>query len=262
MSWIVTGTQKYHAAVDPDARAYIQAVEAADSQYLETAVASAIDTFVIGCKADGIWSAIKASCILAGARTLNGALVPLVGAAPTNVDGLFVSDDYDRKTGLVGDGSTKYLNSNRNNNADPQDSKHVSVYATSLATNQPTVAVTYIGQPTIGSGASHLSRVANNTFIASRLNSSTFFNSTILNQATGLISLNRSESASYTSRSGGLIQTVNVSSATPSSQDLLVFNGINIANARLAFYSIGESLDLALLDARVTALVNAFDAAI
>jgi hypothetical protein len=34
------------------------------------------------------------------------------------------------------------------------------------------------------------------------------------------------------------------------------------SNARLAFYSIGESLDLALLDARVTDLINAFDAAI
>lgn len=32
------------------------------------------------------------------------------------------------------------------------------------------------------------------------------------------------------------------------------------ANARLAFYSIGESIDLALLDARVTALVTAIGA--
>jgi hypothetical protein len=31
---------------------------------------------------------------------------------------------------------------------------------------------------------------------------------------------------------------------------------------RIAFYSIGESLDLALLDARVTDLINAFGAAI
>jgi hypothetical protein len=31
---------------------------------------------------------------------------------------------------------------------------------------------------------------------------------------------------------------------------------------RTAFYSIGESLDLALLDARVTDLINAFGAAI
>jgi hypothetical protein len=36
----------------------------------------------------------------------------------------------------------------------------------------------------------------------------------------------------------------------------------NYSNARIAFYSIGESLDLALLDARVTDLINAFAAAI
>jgi hypothetical protein len=33
---------------------------------------------------------------------------------------------------------------------------------------------------------------------------------------------------------------------------------VAITNARLAFYSIGESLDLARLDARVTDLINAF----
>jgi hypothetical protein len=37
---------------------------------------------------------------------------------------------------------------------------------------------------------------------------------------------------------------------------------VGATNARLAFYSIGESLDLALLDARVTDLINAFAAAI
>ena len=113
---------------DTDAGNYIQAVEVADGQALEPATRQAINNFVIGCKQDGIWNAIKASCILSGARTLNGALQPLVGTAPTNVGGLFVSGDYTRKTGLVGDGSTKYLDSNRNNNADPQNSKHLAVY--------------------------------------------------------------------------------------------------------------------------------------
>jgi hypothetical protein len=44
----------------------------------------------------------------------------------------------------------------------------------------------------------------------------------------------------------------------------LVFDGLAEGKsvARLAFYSIGESLDLALLDARVTDLINAFAAAI
>jgi hypothetical protein len=62
--------------MDTDAAAYITAVETADDQTLEEKTKIAIDNFVLGCKADGIWTAIKASCILAGARTLNGALVP------------------------------------------------------------------------------------------------------------------------------------------------------------------------------------------
>ena len=72
------------AAYDPDAQSYITAVEAADGQALEVGVRDAINAFVVGCKSDGIWAAIKAACIMAGARTLAGALVPLVGTAPTN----------------------------------------------------------------------------------------------------------------------------------------------------------------------------------
>ena len=107
---------------DADATAYLTAVQAADGQVLEPAVRLAVNSFIKGCKADGIWTAIKASCILAGARTLTGALIPLVGTVPTNFN--FVSGDYNRETGLVGDGSTKYLDSNRANNADPQNSNH------------------------------------------------------------------------------------------------------------------------------------------
>jgi hypothetical protein len=77
------------------------------------------------------WDAIKASCILCGARTLAGALVPLVGTAPTNVADNFVSGDYTRggaTPGLKGDG-TSYLDSGRANDADPQDSKHLAFFA-------------------------------------------------------------------------------------------------------------------------------------
>jgi hypothetical protein len=54
------------------------------------------------------------------------------GTAPTNFN--FVSGDYNRKTGLVGDGSTKYLDSNRAGNADPQNSFHLSTYSTTATT--------------------------------------------------------------------------------------------------------------------------------
>jgi hypothetical protein len=85
MSLLISGDLRLRNTwqpMDPDAAAYITAVETADGQALEERTKIAIDNFVLGCKADGIWTAIKASCILSGARTLAGALVPLVGTAP------------------------------------------------------------------------------------------------------------------------------------------------------------------------------------
>jgi len=242
----------WNGLTEPEAVSYVAAVEAADGQELEFGVAKAINDFVLGCKNDGIWDAIKASCILAGARTLNGALVPLVGTAPTNFN--FVSGDYNRETGLVGDGSTKFLDSNRNNNVDPQDSKHLSVYATSrtTATNQ-----TYVGMTGNSGGESRFSSEANNNdVIGLRLNSPTGAVSSIAN-VNGFIAVQRSNSTQYTGRGGGVtVAPAALASSTPASGNLLVFDGIGKANARLSFYSIGESLDLAALDTRVTRLMN------
>ena len=44
-----------YVASDADARAYITAVSAADGSSLEPAVQQAVNDFVVGCKADGIW---------------------------------------------------------------------------------------------------------------------------------------------------------------------------------------------------------------
>ena len=137
----------FGVGMDADAAAYIAAVEAADGQSLETATKQAIANFVDGCKDDLIWDAIKASCILSGARTLAGALVPLKGTAPTNFN--FVSGDYDRKIGLNGTGTNKYLSSNRANNADPQNSKHMATWKTS---NQVTGQAGLMGNFTVASG--------------------------------------------------------------------------------------------------------------
>ena len=255
MSWVITPT--YDGLVsDADATAYLAAVQAADGQLLEPAVRIAVNNFIVGCKSDGIWTAIKASCILAGARTLEGALTPLVGAAPTNVS--FVSGDYNRKTGLVGNGSTKHLDSNRAGNADPQNSKHVSIYATSLPTTTPRALLGHNRLNTEGVGATliydtltRLHDSGNSAYVASA----------------GFIGASRSGSANYVRRNNSANMTLTQVSAAPVSRNIVLW-GDNLVNnpqysdARLAFYSIGESLDLALLDARVTTLVNAFAAAI
>ena len=233
---------------DSDASTYIDAVETADGLALETGVRVAINDFVLGCKQDEIWDAIKASCILAGARTLAGALVPLVGTAPTNNN--FVSGDYNRETGLVADGSTKYLNSNRNNNADPQDSNHNAVYLTAAAASGVALG-TPIGLTT-GNNAINAGSVRNRTNLS--------FTRTIQN---GLEGTSRAASSQYTLRSGGVSTTVTESSQTPENSLILLFRGASSSSThRLAFYSIGESLDLAALDTRVSNLITAIGAAI
>jgi hypothetical protein len=247
-----------NVASDADARAYIEAVRLADGQYMEPAVQLAINAFVAGCKTDGIWSAIKASCILMGARTLSGALTPLVGAAPTNNN--FVSGDYNRTTGLVGNGSNKALNSNRNNNADPQNNFHAAVW---VQTADPNSSRAYFGAgaATNEPGATNFGRGSS---------SGMFFRcrgglvQPAIN-ATGLIGVNRSASASYVYRAGGTSATSSATSETPVNANLFVFSATNSAfpaAARMSFYSIGESLDLAMLDSRLATLNTAIGAAI
>jgi len=267
MSWVITATQNAFIT-DADARAYVNAVEAADRQTLEPAVTQAIVDFVAGCKADGIWTAIKASCILAGARTLTGALVPLAGTAPTNVGGLFVSGDYNRKTGLVGNGSTKYLNSNRNNNADPQNSFHLAVYRTSAPAE-----VGFLAGAGLSPSTGRSSIIADNSAeiasrgISFRLRTDT--NSALLSNATylsaGLVAASRTSATNNNWRVAGAAGSFSQASEASLDAPISIFaTNLNAfhSSARLAFYSIGESLDLALLDARVTTLVNAFAAAI
>ena len=254
------------AYADADVNAYITAVELADGGLmLEPGVRDAINDFVVGCKADGIWSSIKASCLLMGARTLAGALVPLAGAAPTNFN--FVAGDYNRKTGLVGDASTKYLVTNRAGNADPQNNNHIAVYASTAHSNAGNAGA-YIATGGIGglAGASDIGRSGSNTAnLFSRSRSSTSFGISGAGPATGLIGLSRSASVSYSQRANGSSSFATVTSETPASPNYHVFrfsDASGYCNGRLAFYSAGESLNLASLDSRVTTLYNAIGAAI
>ena len=253
------GRRRRGAAFDPDALAYITAVETADGEPLEPGVKAAINDFVVGCKADAIWDALKASCILAGARTLNGCLVPLVGTAPTNFN--FVTADYNRKTGLKGDGSTKYLDSNRNNNADPQNRQHLALFRTEASSG----SVGNIGCGLNEDGATHITPRQGNDILTRNRNNSFDSSGDSSTWATlGLLAMNRSSSASYALRVGAEVFSISRVSEAPMNANILVFgrNGEAQSDARAAFYSIGESIDLAALDARVSNLMTALDGAI
>jgi hypothetical protein len=250
------------ATFDPDAAAYLRAVEAADGQALETPVKRAVDDFFRGCKADGIWDAIKASCILCGARTLAGALVPLVGTAPTNNN--FVDADYNRETGLIGNGSTKYLDSNRANDDDPEDDNHIAVYKNS--TGDTSSAWLAGSRDRLTAPVSHI--LVGSSGFFNRSNAAIFSINT--SATTGLRATSRSSSLSASAYYNSTLTVASVSSvpvSTSENQFIFAFGtpagtAVGHSDARLAFYSIGESLDLALLDARVSALVTAIGDAI
>lgn len=249
---------------DPDAKAYLDAVETADSQALEAAVRKAVDDFVKGCKADGIWSAIKASCILAGARTLAGALTPLVGSAPTNWNSNFVSGDYDRENGLLGNGSNKALQSNYAHNAAGQNDRSMAVYISQLFTSATQRFVDDGNGAT--AGGSHLRAVSNG--ISTR-SASTSLASVGQVPFVGFFGASRSASANYTRRANGTSTTITDASQTPPSTNYTIFaRGLSSApntefvDGALAFYSLGEALNLTNLDTRVSTLMTDLAAAI
>jgi hypothetical protein len=249
--------QAQRRRMDADAVNYLAAVEAADGQTLEASVRKAYDDFFKGCKDDNIWDAIKASCILAGARTLAGALVPLKGAAPTNFN--FVSGDYNRKLGLNGTGTNKYLSSNRANNADPQNNKHMSAWKT---LNQSSGQAGLMGNFTSASGASWFFDSSAGSNDTVRLNQSASVTG-VLFQATGFVGASRNNASNIQIRVDTGINTYTAASVTPVSQTIDVFRAVGTYSiARLTFYSIGEAIDLAKLETRVSNLMTDLNTAI
>jgi len=200
-------------------------------------------------------SMIKAMPFMVGARTLPGCLVPAVGPAPTNYN--FVPPDYDRKTGLLGDGATTYLDSNRAGDAEALNNQHMSVYVdtASTATNA------YIG---LGGDTGIYRNTALNAIDVRSRNS--IGGSTGSINSIGFIGISRGNASNFDARTSGNTVIINIVSNFANPQNTTVFarqSGTSLlADARIAFYSIGEALDLALLDARVSALITAIDGAI
>jgi len=242
-----------YAFYDTDAQAYISAVETEDGQGLEDGVKNAINSFVLGCKADGIWTAIQESCILAGARTLTGALIPLKGSAPTN-NGPFVTDDYNRTTGLVGNGSSKFLSTAKLINTLTGSNSHAAVSWTTLGN-----AVFY-------------GNTAESRFDVAGANARHFYGGggggsmPAVISVPGLVGTNRSD--------GGTTFAVRINKTNLTTthglnpfgavQPLGIFRGGSgqYSTSRLTFYSMGTSINLALLDSRVTDMIDAFVASI
>lgn len=245
---------------DTDAANYVRRVELADGFILENAVKIAIDNLVIGLKTDGLWSSIKACCIMSGAKTLAGILTPLVGLPPQNFN--FIDAHYHRTLGLIGENNGfRYLDSRRRNNEDPQNNHHIAVYKNNSAQslNSYFGSINTNGQD----GVAARGQLANVLMTSSRNLLNTSLDSPAnFNSGAGLIGIARNNSSSYEVIGNNLTATMNSVSQTPNGTNIGIFARVgggvnNNTDARLCFYSIGEYLNLSLLDARLDTFMAA-----
>jgi hypothetical protein len=153
------------------------------------------------------------------------------------------------------------LDSNRAANADPLNSVHIAVFAYTATTVGQVLGNDDAGRLSLYGPSAAVKNIALRQAAGSDLNASasfpTFFGGS------------RSSSSQIIGRISGINQVISVTSTSGASSSIAVFarkasGGAinNFSNGLIAFYSIGEALDLALLDARVTDLINAFAAAI
>jgi hypothetical protein len=245
-----------NADLDSDAATYLAAVEMADNAPLEVGVRTAINNFIKSCKADGIWSVIKSAGIMAGARTLAGALVPLKGPSPINYN--FVSGDYNRKTGLIGDGLTKYLDTNMSPSILQQDNHSIGVYVTTPDTTYGNWRG-YIGsmwmENRLQIAVDKWSSPGSLMFFSANTDASWIAD---VADVTGLIALSRSTASEIVRRYNQNNSTVQYASNGPFRIDvsLALYRAVECSNARMSFYWTGESADLVKFDTRVQTLMT------
>ncbi len=240
---------------DMDALDYFWRLDQAGSSIGPNALA--VDTLIKGLKYEGLWNSLKSACLLAGPINLNGALVPIRADMPIPTNNNFVSADHSRTSGLLGNGSSKYLNTNRNNNVDGQDNQHLSVYVNTAGAATP-AALIGIGNGS-SNGESTLLVSAGGMLVRSRM--ATTASRLAVATATGLVGVSRAASGSFSFRVAGSTSIESVVSQTPLAGNIYVFARNNAGTAqilmdnRLAFYSVGEALDLTKLEILLSTFV-------
>lgn len=260
--------------IEPEARDYALRVAAADGEPMIDQVVRGVSNFVRGCKEDNTWSAIQVCCLLMGARTLAGALTPLVGVAPSNIN--FVNADYNRRIGLTGNGVTKHLNTNYSTSADPSTDFHAAVNflaPSTLISGFPIGSVLMggrspsgnsTGSKRIGVTSGQASGVLRGIFAATPATDVEGTGGYFTYGSRSLAGIARNRVTSGEQRlhlaSSGFFQSA---SATPASTNFFVFalseNGsVNLRYpGTISFYSAGRYLWLPSLDRRVADLFAA-----
>jgi hypothetical protein len=249
---------------DSDARTYIANVENQEGEPLEEPVKRAYCNLFRSLKREGIWDAIKSSCAMCGARTIDGCLIPIKGNDPIINGSPFPTADYNRKTGLLSDG-TRYLDT------DNQIRDHLSIYLSSFT--RPTGDIdnkTYIGARPLTGATSEISRRVDDTKLTIR--GIDYFSPVSPAAELGFLGVTRIGSSTIIARiNGNSILESGPSAPSPAinvfvfARNDTPFQAGSIANARIAFYSNGSALtqqQIESLDSIVSNFISEINLAI
>lgn len=261
---ISLGINETFFSYDPDALAHIEAVEAADGAFLEPEVKKMLNTYVLGLKNSespnaGVsnWEAIKVHCCIPIARSLAGFLVPMKGAAPTNVN--FVSGDYSRGVSLdsqVG----KYIRLPFTLQDTAVDNISTSAYCVSAPTNEGIFGIIGAGNVT-SEGNVRIGINANPNMLIRNRNTNVHTGAGKGN-ATGFIGTSRHIPSAFVSRYTGENYTSNLSATAAIEATYFNFYSINGDNGspgsggRYVLALAGEAIDLATVDAAQSQLIS------
>jgi hypothetical protein len=244
---------------DPDAARYISRVFAAGSSMTASNM-NAVNTFVLGCKSDNIWNAIQGCSLLAGPDTLAGALMPLVGPVLTNFN--FVDADYNRTTGLKGNGTNKYLRLNLDNWYST-NTRHMVCWMTERMSSPPS-SEQFMGFWNNTNGSFGLATVTLNTTLQYRSGTNTAVEvaGAIPLAHTGMIGISRSGANNTDCKTGtnAIVSNANAYNAAQVAGTYTLFSRAgsspSYSGSRFSFYSVGVNLNLNLLNARIATYMS------
>ena len=192
------------------------------------------------------WDTMESAASFVGVG-IQGITVPLRNGMTVLTQNNFVAADLDQLTGLLGDASTKSINTNWDHGTSSQDDFSVSVYPTTTTTTG------YL----FGAGRSGVSGISNMSAAANCRNHAITQKSGYSNSLAGNISgSSRSSSTGFNVRSAGTDFAATVTSEAPLSRNLFVFSRTldgsdtaeTLTDARLATYHAGPALNLATLE--------------
>jgi hypothetical protein len=193
---------------------------------------------------EGLWSRLSAACI-AGADTLAGILSPIIGPPVTPLN--LVSADYARRNGVrFGIGKSVQLGVAHNDQ--PQNDRSGAVWISEPATSAGTNA--FIAAKSNGIGVSHLAHNPINGLAFARASGPILISANTA-APSGFFGFSRSNPDNFIMQLGGADYLGASQSVAPLAVPWGVGerNGVDFTDARLAWWHVGLSLDLAALRA-------------